>query len=629
MSEDLAHTPGPARDELSLLLERPDAFSRAALEELSHDELIQLVTGMRGVVNQQEARFACITEIGSALGTTFNVDELLSVIMDKITELMEAERSTLYLLDPHTDELWSKVSQGVVNTEIRLRMGEGIAGWVAMTGKSINIADAYDDPRFNPEVDARTGFQTRSILCQPIRNQEGIIIGVVQVLNRADGCFTAEAENLLSAIASQAAIAIENSKLYLSVVEKNMELLELTDKLEHRVAELDLLYDIERELSITLDLDVVVDSLTRKAALAFDAGAAVLAIAEPEGLRSFFQIREQAAEDAAPGWRFFTRALAADRGICGDVIASGEPYLCNTSDCEGVPGAVHELLGRTVHNAMAVPLFDGDRCIGALKLVNHLEADGAFGVDDLKVLSLIASRIAGTIVARRRHEELEKSNRLAAIGQMLSGVIHDIKNPIAIISGYVQLMARSDDRDKRQDYATSVTKQFEHLKQMTEELLHFARGEQNLLVRKVHLNDFLGEMSELLEEELGNRGIALKVDADYTGSAHFDAGKMKRAVLNLARNAADAMPDGGTFTLGVGLDPDDEERLCFRFSDTGCGVPEEIRESLFDSFVTRDKTHGTGLGLAIVKKIVDEHEGTISFDSARGEGTTFHIRIPR
>jgi len=217
MSEDLPTTTPPARKtgsyepataEFEVWIEHPDAFKAEHLSELSKLELMKLVKVLREVITTQESKIAVITEIGSALGTALKLDELLAVVMDKVTGLMDAERSTLFLVDEASGELWSTVTQGVKNTEIRLRIGQGVAGWVAQTGKSINIHDAYDDPRFNPEVDAKTGFQTRSILCQPIRNQDGKILGVLQVLNRRSGHFMPEDENLLTALSAQIAIAI-------------------------------------------------------------------------------------------------------------------------------------------------------------------------------------------------------------------------------------------------------------------------------------------------------------------------------------------------------------------------------------------------------------------------------------
>lgn len=634
MSEDLPQPTPPARKtgsfepataEFEVWIEHLDAFSSESLGELSKLELIKLVKVLREVVTQQEAKIAVITEIGTALGSAVHIDDLLAIVMDRVTGLMDAQRSTLFLVDNESGALWSKVTQGIRNTEIRLRMGQGIAGWVAESGKSINIKDAYDDDRFNPEVDAKTGYQTRSILCQPIRNQSGKILGVIQVLNRRTGHFTPEDENLLSALCAQIAIAIENSKLYASMIEKNYELTDLTLRLEDRVAELDLLAEIDRELAHTVDLDSFIESSTQKMAEVFKATAAVLTLRETDHLRGYFH----RFDEETP--QFYVRSIGANDSISGQVIASGEPYLCNTGACDAVPGVITEPLGMSVHNVMAVPLFnEADQGIGAIKIVNHADLERGFTPDELKVLGLIASRIAGALVSRRHHEEMEKANRLATIGQMLSGVVHDLKNPIAIINGYVQLMARSDDREQRDEYQQTIRRQFAGLNQMTRELLNYARGEGNLIRHKVFVVNYFDELRELLDKELAPKGVELELDLQYRGDVTIDTGKFQRLVLNLARNACDSMPDGGTFTIRSRLIEDDNDpEVVFEFEDTGQGIPLDIRGRLFDEFVTQGKEHGTGLGLAIVRKIVEEHDGTISFVSALNEGTTFTIRIPR
>lgn len=629
MSEDATHASAPARKtgtyepataEFEVWIEHPDAFRSEHLQQLSKLELIKLVKVLRDVVTQQEAKIACITEIGSALGTALQLDELLAVVMDKVTSLMEAERSTLFLIDEERNELWSKVTQGILNQEIRLNVGQGIAGWVAQTGKSINIRDAYHDPRFNPEVDARTGFQTRSILCQPIRNQDGRILGVLQVLNRKNGPFTPEDENLLSALCAQIAVAIEKSVLYRSMRDKNLELLELTRTLERRVAELDLLGEIDGELATTVDLESFVESITEKMVEVFNAHGAVLTLVEAEHLRAY--VRRRGDADA----RFTVHDVDSHDNISGRVIRAAEPTLVNASDDEPLPFAHSDLLGLEIRNVMAVPLLEEERAIGALAVVNHEDTSRGFTRDELKVLTLIGARLSGAIVARRHHEEMEKANRLASIGQMLSSVVHDLKNPIAIINGYVQLMAKADDPDRREEYAATIKRQVEGLGEMTRELLNFARGESTLLRRKVFVPNFFEELSELLHEELSARGVELLLELAYREAIVVDTGKFQRMVLNLARNACDSMPGGGTFTIRSRREDDD---VVFEFEDTGAGIPVEIRHRLFEEFVTQGKEHGTGLGLAIVKRIVEDHEGTISFDSTLDHGTTFIVRIPR
>jgi signal transduction histidine kinase len=626
---------GDTREALLGWLSRPHKSLKDNIRELSVEQLADLLAEIGDVLRRQEAKFTCMQEIGSALGQTIQIDELLHLIMEKITRLMEAERSTLFLIDPDTGELWSKVAQGGVDTEIRLAPDQGLAGWVATTGKSINVRDAYSDPRFNPTVDSETGFKTHNMLCQPVRNQEGHIIGVVQVLNRASGDFTTQDENLLSAIASQTAVALENSKLYLSVVDKNIELQRTQKKLEKRVGELDLLYEVERELSGALDLDDLIETITQKALDLISARASALTLREEHQNRMYVLV-DRSPELENRQWEFSTCGISPDHGIASKVIESGEPFVCGTGGCGEVAEAASEEIGIPVYNAISVPLFDDDTCIGALEVMNRVhdeddedeDAGQGFTEADRKVLTLIAGQIAAAVASRRHREEQEKAERLATIGQMLTGVVHDLKNPIAVISGNVQLMAKADDREKRDECADSIKKQFQHLNQMTHELLTFARGDTEISLEDVELDEFFSEVCQLLDHELSHSDIEFRTCLDYAGTARFDAGKMKRAIVNLARNAAEAMPEGGVFEMAVDRDAETDE-LVFSCRDTGPGIPEAIRNTLFDSFVTTGKTHGTGLGLAIVKKIVGEHGGTITYETEMGVGTTFFLRLPQ
>ena len=149
-----------------------------------------------------------------AVSSELEIDQLLQKIVSKTSEAVQADRCTLFLVDRQSGELWSKVAQGDNMKEIRVPKGMGIAGHVATTGETVNIPDAYKDSRFNPEVDRRTGYRTNTILCMPLRNEKNEIIGVMQVLNKAGGIFTGEDEQLLDALGSQTAIALENSRLF-------------------------------------------------------------------------------------------------------------------------------------------------------------------------------------------------------------------------------------------------------------------------------------------------------------------------------------------------------------------------------------------------------------------------------
>ncbi len=163
-------------------------------------------------------KLTLLLDVMKSLASELDLNTLLPLIMKKTTEVMDADRSTLFLIDEKTSELWSKVAQGAGIAEIRFPKHLGIAGHVATTGNTVNIPEAYEDNRFNKEIDKKTGYRTKTILCMPVKETDGKITGVIQVLNKQEGIFTAEDEELLSAFAVQASIAIKNASLFEQVI---------------------------------------------------------------------------------------------------------------------------------------------------------------------------------------------------------------------------------------------------------------------------------------------------------------------------------------------------------------------------------------------------------------------------
>lgn len=173
----------------------------------------QFIERMKAI-RKQELEFL---DIVSEVTSDIKIGSLLQKVMGEATRMLNAERSTLFLNDEKTNQLWSEVGQGLAAMQIRLPNHVGIAGAVFTTGKTINIPYAYADLRFNPAFDKQTGYFTRSILCVPIVNQRGRIIGVTQVLNKRGGPFTNEDESRLKAFTAQISIALENAKLFADV----------------------------------------------------------------------------------------------------------------------------------------------------------------------------------------------------------------------------------------------------------------------------------------------------------------------------------------------------------------------------------------------------------------------------
>ena len=160
-----------------------------------------------------------IIEATKKLNSTLDLGELISIILQIATRQSGAERGTVFLVDRERNEIWSLVGLGLEQQVIRLPAEKGIAGWVAREGSAVRLEDAYADPRFEPDIDRKLGFKTRQLMCLPIRNEGGDIIGVLQLLNKPEG-FTDEDEAFLDALSAHVALALEKAQLHRERVEK-------------------------------------------------------------------------------------------------------------------------------------------------------------------------------------------------------------------------------------------------------------------------------------------------------------------------------------------------------------------------------------------------------------------------
>jgi signal transduction histidine kinase len=354
-----------------------------------------------------------------------------------------------------------------------------------------------------------------------------------------------------------------------------------------------------------------------------EATAGAVALRDPETRKlSLYLLRR-------PNGTLRRYPLLEAQGLVGHALHAGDVLVVD--DAAQDPRADRELdhlVGFECRNALIVPLRgEGKEALGALALYNK-EDGRSFHDADREVIELVAANVTTAVLLQLSREAREREERLTTIGRLLSSVIHDLKTPLTVISGYVQMMATADDPSQRARYAEQVLKQFDHIAAMQREVLEFARGEKSVLIRKVYLKKFFDEVREQLGPELAKRNVELVIDLMDKSTARFDEGKIVRVIHNLARNAAEAMGErGGRFSIRVARDVEGQE-LILTFADTGPGLPPEIEHRLFESFVTTGKKGGTGLGLAIVKKIAEEHGGSISAQSSP-RGATFKLRIPQ
>lgn len=165
-------------------------------------------------LERRARKLATLLGVGRALSKELSLDSLLKLITTRASEVLDCDRCILFLLDRDRDELWCRASDDLKSGVIRLPVSEGIEGYVARTGEVVNTAEACSDPRFSPALDGQTEYRTRELLCVPVREPDGDVAGVLEVLNSREGPFTAEDEEFLGILAAQAAVALRNARLF-------------------------------------------------------------------------------------------------------------------------------------------------------------------------------------------------------------------------------------------------------------------------------------------------------------------------------------------------------------------------------------------------------------------------------
>ncbi len=332
-----------------------------------------------------------------------SLDELLSTLVEIVANETNSERGSLFLNDPATSELYSRVAQGTFNREIRLLNNSGIAGAVFTSGNGEIIPDAYADERFNRDIDHKTGFKTRSILCAPIKTARGEIIGVVQTLNRREGRYTEDDLGLLEAMASQAAVTLQSTQ-YVEKMKKTRQ---------QEMEFLDLVSDITSSLELSTLLRRVMGEATRM--LKADRSTLFLNNEKTNELWS----------EVGEGLNAVQIKLPNTAGIAGAVFQSGKtvniPYAY--ADLRFNP-AFDKKTGYFTRSILCVPIINKNgKCIGVTQALN--KRGGPFGPDDETRLKAFTAQVSIALENAKLFDDVQnmKNYNQSVLESMPSGVI--------------------------------------------------------------------------------------------------------------------------------------------------------------------------------------------------------------
>ncbi len=345
------------------------------------------------------------------------------------------------------------------------------------------------------------------------------------------------------------------------------------------------------------------------------------------------------------------------------VARTQEEVILNYATDDPVYGSDPYIQNRGVKSILCAPIRHQARVTGIIYLENRVVAD-AFNSGRLQVLALLSSQMSISLENARLYKELKDSfdhqvtlndslqkalsdaqqlrealisrEKMAAIGQMAGGIVHDLKNPIAIIKAYAEMVRDFDlTEENKKEYLTTIESESDRLSDMAHSILDFVKGEISLNREKVNLKAYVAEIANFIHPVFKEDNKILEWRVDHEGEISIDRDRMRRVIINLANNAREALPENGIFSIHCKINGLDNETgrktgdrlLKMTFSDNGPGIPEIIKAKLFQPFATFGKQSGTGLGLAMVRQIVEAHGGTISCESEPGRGARFVVEM--
>lgn len=558
-------------------------------------------------------------EVAQAGASTLDLNTVFDRMLEAIRRTLRFEAFEFILYDAATGLLHTQAAYGFVEgvTHADLRLGEGVVGWVAQARQSALINDVSQDSRY---LSGQPG--ARSELAVPLIAGERFV-GVMNVESPRLQAFTADDEQLLTALASQLAVIIVNARLH--------------EETQQRLAEVSTLYSFAEKLSSSLDLPELLDLIVMTLRRVLNCRGVSISLLVPE--TQTLEIR--AAAGLQDKWRQSAK-LKVGEGISGQVAATATPLY--VPDARSLPDFI--FFDPAVRSLLVVPLMVKDRVIGTLAIDQAVP--DAFGKDDERLLVIAAAQAAVAIenaqlyaALKERADKLEKAYKeLQELDklkdELVQNVSHELRTPLTFIKGYVELMLEQDMgplNEVQRESLSIVAEKTNALTRLVSDIIFLQQIERESLDLAPHsLRDVAKMALHSCEVTATNAGIALRLDApEVVPPIAIDRDRVNQVFDNLLGNAIKFSPRGGTITIGV---EDRGDYLQLSVSDMGVGIPADKLKRVFDRFYQVDgsatrRFGGAGLGLAIAKRIVESHGGEIWVESEMGHGSRFIFTLPK
>ncbi len=526
-------------------------------------------------VFERNRELAALNAVAAAVGRSLDLEQILSAALDQVVELFTAHRACVHLSDPQTRELNLKVWKGgspVFLEAVRtLKPGEGLVGKVARQG----FAEALNVDMIPPQTAAAVEAEgLASVAAIPIKSR-GRLLGVLSVGSEQTGRFSPTDLDLLGALASQVAMALENALLFGDLKNKTEELARRNDELAGATEKIStLITAAEREKSFSV--------------------------------------------------RYENPFLAKCWEVKGCTYVDCPSYQSHNLRCWQVAGT-H--CGGEVQGLFAQKVGQCEKC--EVYQLSRVDLLTGLGEDFNNMMAMLEQKAEEQ---RQLQEQLIQSTKLAAIGELAANIAHEINNPLTGVLGCASLLLREmPEKDPRTRNIRIIETETLRARDIVRNLLDFSR-QDGLKRRKMSIKEVMENTLRLLRKqaELSNVKVELDLSKDVP-YVNVDPNQMKQVFINVLNNALHAMPEGGRLRIGIqAVKPDGRPPWVeVAFTDTGMGIPAEKIDRVFDPFyTTKDIGEGTGLGLSVSQRIVEEHGGSMEVRSQVGAGSTFTVKLP-
>jgi signal transduction histidine kinase len=600
-------------------------YTRAQLDLLQSiaDQTVGAIVKARLLeeTEQRAHQLATLNEITRQLTSTLEQEPLLHNILDNAVKILNCEAGTLFLMDDQTGDLIFRVTIGPVAGNLlgqRLPAGTGVVGRAVQTRAPVIENDAQRSTARFTGTDRQTGFVSRSLLAVPMQIKDRVL-GVIEVINRRDGLpFVRDDQNILTAFAGQAAVAIENARL-----------LALTDQeLAARVEELQVMGRIVRELNASLDVNRAMRITLEYALRHSNAEAGLIGMLEDDRIRLMAQEGyDDIFSDPSNGH------LPADMPTIQPVLKSGQPSQVS------LIAAGEKGLLPAAHTQVIIPIRREADVVGLLLLESLGDSQ-----ENLGFLNRLSDNAAIAIYNAQLYDEVQRAN--IAKSDFVSFVAHELKNPMTSIKGYTELLAAGSVgqiNEMQTNFLHTIKSNVERMSVLVSDLNDNAKieaGRLRLEYRAVQVPDIVDDVLRSTKKQIEEKRqtVQMHIPADMPG-VWADPVRVGQVLTNLVSNAHKYTPEGGAVVIGAEStanrwDPEGAKQVVHLWvRDNGIGIGIEDQAKIFQKFFRSDDSKareapGTGLGLNITKSLVEMQGGRIWFESEFRRGTTFHFTVP-